>query len=236
MIPQPPFHRRRAFTLIELLVVIGIIALLVAILLPALGQARAAARLSRCLVNVRSIGQALTLYADEHRETFPHWSGWHIWDASESAVPVAGDADGPAWTELLKPYLDGREVYVDPSRPRDLAPFGYFMQARHTFIRTQRAYTSLRTAEVNFASAFVLAGDCNNPLLYAAPYGTTSNQPDCDQDDATQPAVFFAGELSAHAGRSNLLFADVHSATHTRYRPEAMTWRGDKMVDWASAQ
>jgi len=65
-------HRSsRGFTLIELLVVISIIALLVAILLPALGSARRAAMTIQCLANVRTLGQELTFYAADHKELLP---------------------------------------------------------------------------------------------------------------------------------------------------------------------
>jgi prepilin-type N-terminal cleavage/methylation domain-containing protein len=62
---------RAAFSLIELLVVISVIALLLAILIPALGAARRAARLSQCVANVRSQVQLVATYANEYRDVLP---------------------------------------------------------------------------------------------------------------------------------------------------------------------
>src|SRR3954471_24521155 len=63
--------RKHGFTLVELLVVIGIIAILVAVLLPALRKARQSAQTAACLSNLRQIGLAFHMYANENHSWLP---------------------------------------------------------------------------------------------------------------------------------------------------------------------
>jgi len=64
-------HPGRAFTLVELLVVIAIIAVLAALLLPALGRSKAQAYNAACINNLRQLGIATRLYSDDHRQRLP---------------------------------------------------------------------------------------------------------------------------------------------------------------------
>jgi prepilin-type N-terminal cleavage/methylation domain-containing protein len=94
---------RRAFTLIELLVVIAIIAVLIALLLPAVQQAREAARRTQCKNNLKQIGIALHNYLDAAKVFPPAWAA--------TAPPAAPSFNVSALGVLLLPYMDQTPIY-----------------------------------------------------------------------------------------------------------------------------
>jgi general secretion pathway protein G len=101
--------RRCGFTLIELLVVIAIIAILASLLLPALASAKAKSRQAKCQSNLRQLGMALVMYADDHEGWLP--------------LTTHGATDtNRSWVFTLRPYLGNVDaIRVSPADPKGTA-------------------------------------------------------------------------------------------------------------------
>jgi prepilin-type N-terminal cleavage/methylation domain-containing protein len=110
------YRARRGFTLIELLVVIAIIAILAAILFPVFAQARAKARATTCLSNVKQLGLGVLMYAQDYDESLPlavtgvqtNDSATFWWNGNAPANSQA------VWQNSVQPYIKSYGMMVCP--------------------------------------------------------------------------------------------------------------------------
>jgi prepilin-type N-terminal cleavage/methylation domain-containing protein/prepilin-type processing-associated H-X9-DG protein len=95
---------RRGFTLVELLVVIGIIAVLIGVLLPALNAARRQANVVKCMASLKEIGNGFQLYSMDNKGWWP--------SARDRKDPVTAN-NWHEWTDLIAKYMNGTKGWVN---------------------------------------------------------------------------------------------------------------------------
>jgi prepilin-type N-terminal cleavage/methylation domain-containing protein/prepilin-type processing-associated H-X9-DG protein len=214
-------RRKSGFTLIELLVVIAIIAVLAAMLLPALATAKQKAKTTQCKSNLRQVGLAYTMYADDADGRYPisgHVIGWNQTDPNTQA---------PSWMQQLIAYSQNTNVYHCPADKQWF--FSYFNGTRAAFIAAGRA-AAVNSRLIRYPSAYVLSGDT------AWDNGVTTE--DADKDDYSQNCVGGPDngiqwiEWRVHNQGQNLLFPDGHVAWYRKYNTNEMTFRYDTMHGW----
>ncbi len=104
-----PTSHRRAFTLIELLVVTAVIAILAAMLLPALSRAKSKANLTACSSNLRQFGIALALYLDDSAQQFPRA------DFSDNLLGFPPATHSNSLKQAVTPYAKGERLFYCPA-------------------------------------------------------------------------------------------------------------------------
>ena len=186
-----------AFTLIELLVVIGIIAVLAAMLLPALSRAKASARSSQCLNQMRQILIAARFYADDNGDLFPRSqhsafaNGQLPWE--RALAPALG---ATAWTNLLHGVChcpaDSQLGHLSYGMNNyfELGPDDDYPENPQTFRKLSQI---ARPAGTVFFTEVLTAADHVMP----ADWTTIA---DAEADVAS----------TRHAGKSNYMFVDGH--------------------------
>ena len=209
---------RRAFTLIELLVVIAIIATLAAILFPVFARAKAQAKQTTCLSNLKQIGDAFVLYMGDSDDIFPSaidpadkydsniWANFPKFQAMIPNMPLMSD--------VLQPYLKSHEVFHCPSDsgmevldnnfPMKLlaSPSLYLRFGTSYFFRTEIAFKQLAQ------TSFRLPADVNVMMDGAGSWHGGSRGPSLDDDFQTYYSL-------TRDYRYNTLFGDFHAKSIT---------------------
>jgi len=210
----------KGFTLIELLVVIAIIAILAAILFPVFAKAREAARKTQCVSNLRQMGTALLMYAQDYDETYPN-------RRFASAASPKGD-DVYSWRTVIQPYVKNRQLFTCPSNPSNQTAstdpsfkisyagnFNYGDQPRpgspQVFsVLGNGLFGNSLSPGVSMAAVPAPSQLISVVEIYRVPYVTFMIDIRGTTDSLVPQPYYEKSLFTGHNGTSNYLFADGH--------------------------
>jgi prepilin-type N-terminal cleavage/methylation domain-containing protein len=194
---EPPCrHEKRAFTLIELLVVIGVLAILAALLLPALARAKERGRQASCINSVRQQTLAVLMYADENRDILPPTA---YNDANDNEVD---------WPSLLDPYLNYvAKIHLCPSdRNSQINSYG-LNELAFVDLTDPDPGPPTRLASFHSPTMSIMQGDIGTEDDFVTPrpdtLKLTAPGSDLNDDKDARPST-------RHLGRCDLGFMDGH--------------------------
>lgn len=205
--------RRKAFTLVELLVVVGLIAVLIALLLPALASAREQGRRTVCLSNMGQIGTALRMYALDNRDQFP-------FTAEISGATTSLYADWIHWrpSERLKSSAIARYLSVveprvfrcpsDPLvRPRILENLPYLYSYTMNMGLSSIKYPNVRLTSIRHPDQFLCLIDEDENTADDGNFNPFLKDDTLHNDLAARHDHY----NRTFAGRGNVAFVDGHA-------------------------
>lgn len=204
---------KRAFSLIELLVVIAVIAILAAILFPVFSRAKASAKQTTCMSNLKQVGTAILLYMSDYDDLFPNAvdaaDKFHpeIWSAHPEFMKLIPDM--PMMHELLQGYIRNYEVFQCPSdvgsqvldRHPDISfpasPTMFAAYGLSYMYRTEITFRRLRQTQLEDVAGV--------NVLFDGGGHWHPNMPPLTIDDENALV-----ESKRHDFRYNLLYGDMH--------------------------
>ena len=222
-------HNRKpmSFTLIELLVVIAIIAILAAILLPALNSARERGRSASCINNLKQIGNALFSYLDDNDSYCPHanYSNnkvYYSWNTK--LMPYLGySGTVPVWEDNPNPYEF--PVMQCPSQPEEAFNklmgwnVSYCVNSSGTsatkiaLFPSTYSYSGIKISSMKKPSA--VAAVLESTFVSGKKFYQKANFTDYEQTKAgNETELNLVGIATRHSGNNNMTFFDGHVAAY----------------------